>query len=292
MIPSPIPLATEDAGAYTLLPVSSFEECRDLLQSFSDDPVFSDPMLSTEEQRNKNLKQAIAQPERHLVMQVWRGQRSVGLFAFLVLAEERYLEMLVGLSREPALHQRILQELSRRYPAYTADFVFNPANFALKEALTQVGAAFDPEQQTMVLRQPVLAADTTGVVLLSPEYEAAYYAMHNTDLYWTGEKVAAASDRFRVLLALDGNRVVGYLDVTYGFEENEPYDLFVLPAYRRRGHARRMLSQALAMNQPKGMMLLVDVDNEAAIRLYEAAGFATVPGRGSLTAHWSVPAEE
>ena len=46
---------------------------------------------------------------------------------------------------------------------------------------------------------------------------------------------AEAPDRFRVFLAVDNGLVVGYLDVTNCFEENEPFALKVKETYRRRG---------------------------------------------------------
>lgn len=107
-------------------------------------------------------------------------------------------------------------------------------------------------------------------------------------MYWTGEKVAAATERFRTYLALHEGKVVGYLDVTCCFAENEIYDLLVLPEYRRMGYGGKLLAKALQENDPKGMMLLVDADNEPAIRLYERAGFVKKPYANSLTAHWKV----
>lgn len=80
--------------------------------------------------------------------------------------------------------------------------------------------------------------------------------------------------------------------MTHCFEENEPYDVYVLPEYRRRGYGRKLLAKALECNQPKGMMLLVETDNTAAIRLYESMNFKTVPGQNSLTAHWRIPEEK
>ena len=141
----------------------------------------------------------------------------------------------------------------------------------------------------MILGTPVLCLDTTGVELLSEKYKEPYCAIHNKDMYWTGEKVVQAQDRFRTLLAIHDEKVVGYMDVTYIFEENEPVDLFVLEEYRRRGYGRKLLAKALEMNQPNAMMLLVDIDNEPAICLYASMGFAKVQGQNNLTAHWTVP---
>ena len=135
----------------------------------------------------------------------------------------------------------------------------------------------------------MLGIDTTGVELLSEQYTEQYCAIHSKDMYWTGEKVAQAQDHFRTFLAIHNGKVVGYMDVTYTYNENEPFDLFVLEEYRRMGYGRKLLVKALEMNQPNGMMLLVDVDNAPAISLYESMGFTKVQGQNNLTAHWSVP---
>ena len=77
--------------------------------------------------------------------------------------------------------------------------------------------------------------------------------------------------------------------MTHCFDENEPYDLWVRPEARRRGWGRKLMTKALELNHPKDMMLLVDVDNEAAIRLYRGTGFLPAPGKGCQTAFWHIP---
>ena len=269
--------------------IKSYDACRDFVSDFQRDPNFSDPMLCDEEQVQCNLIKSIEKPDRHCPLGIYREDHMIGLFVFLVLREEKYIEMLVGLSREKEAYLEALHYLEQCYPGYSADFVFNPGNYLLKELLEQREAEFEPEQQKMVLCKPVLGIDTTGVELLSTQYTEQYCAIHNKDMYWTGEKVAQAQDRFRTLLAIHDNKVVGYMDVTYTFKENEPFDLFVLEEYRRKGYGRKLLAKALEMNQPNGMMLLVDADNDPAIRLYESMGFAKVQGQNNLTAHWTVP---
>lgn len=49
--------------------------------------------------------------------------------------------------------------------------------------------------------------------------------------------------------------------------------------------ARALLSAAVQENRPNGMALLVDIDNEAAIALYESQGFDRAEGENNITAH-------
>lgn len=267
--------------------MESYDECKGFALGFQCDPNFSDPMLSDDEQFRHNLIDAIDRDDR-CVLGVYQDVQMVGLFTFLVLPNEHYIEMLVGLSREQEAYLEVFRYLEQHYPGYSADFVFNPGNYLLKELLELRKAQFEPEHQKMVLGTPILDVDTTGVKLLCEKYLGQYCNIHNKDMYWTGEKVAAAQDFFRTFLAIDDGKVVGYMDVTYTYDENEPYDLFILEEYREMGYEKKLLAKALEMNQPNGMMLLVDVDDVAAISLYESMGFRKVQGQNNLTAHCTV----
>lgn len=270
--------------------IKTYDECRDHVPGFYGDPGFSDPMLADEKELQKNLIKAIRNPEKHCVLGVYREEQMIGLFAFLVLQEEQYMEMIVGLSRDKDAYTELFSYLEQACPGYDADFVFNPGNYLLLEQLEAREVWFEAEQQKMVLAESVPEIDAAGVELYSEKYAGQYFAVHDKGGYWTGEKVAAAQDRFRIFLAICEEKVAGYLDVTYCFDENQPYDLFVLEAYRRKGYGRKLLGKALGMNRPNGMMLLVDVDNDPAIRLYESLGFRRKEGGNSLTAHWTIPA--
>ena len=125
------------------------------------------------------------------------------------------------------------------------------------------------------------------VILYSDKYKDQYVNLHLKDTYWTGDKVLTAFDKFRVILAIKDNIVVGYVDITHKYEENEPYDVFVKEEYRNMGIATDMLSYAIELDKNKRIMLLVDIDNEKAIRLYEKVGFEKVNGN-NITAHLEV----
>ena len=108
--------------------------------------------------------------------------------------------------------------------------------------------------------------------------------MHVKETYWTAEKVLSAFDRFRVFLAINKEQLVGYLDVTYVYKQNEPYSLVVLPQYQNQGYEEALLSKAIALNGSNTMMTLVDVNAKEEIKIYEEAGFEVIKGQNSIFA--------
>lgn len=256
----------------------------DFIHACNADPDYRDPMLLTDRQLRRNLLDAPGDPCKR-VLGVFENGALTGVFAFLVLEDERYLELLAGLSKSAAAYDELLAHLRSAYPGYQADFVYNPRNRLLQAALEALDAEFEPEQQKLVLRRAVPAAPDTRVVPYRPEFRAQYLALHTGDRYWTGERVLAAPEIFRVLLAIEDGGVSGYIDLTHNSTENEPYDLFVREESRRRGLGRALLAAAIRENQPNAMSLLVDIDNGPAIALYESQGFVRAEGENNITAH-------
>ena len=265
--------------------LTTFEPYWNFINEINGDPVFSEPMLQTEEQIEYNLKKALTDRDR-VPLGVFSDGEMTGLFVFLVVEDEQYIEMLVGLSKEPAAYEEIADWLKKHYPGYQVDFVFNPKNAVILDVLRRLGATVYPEQFKMVLTEDPPAVDTTGIEPLSPAYADQYVALHATDLYWTGERILKAPDMFRVLLAMDGGTVVGYIDVTKNNEENEPFDFLVREDCRRRGWGRKLLYKAIEENRPKDMMLIVDVNNAPAIALYRSMGFTDSTEPQSQCATW------
>ena len=267
--------------------LASANEYIDFINEINRDPNFSDPMLSSEEQIRCNLLDAADKPPNQL-WGVFEESELLGLFVFLILEEESYIEMLAGLSRSLQAYEEMLSFLKETYKGYLADFVYNPGNHLLHKLLMSEKSEFEAEQQKMVLKREVPCQSSLQVELYSPKYREPYIAIHSKDGYWTAEKVIDAPDRFRIILAIESGRVVGYIDITHKYEENEPFDVFVRESFRRRGYGRAMLAKAIELNRPKQMMLLVDADNAAAISLYESLGFVRAVGENNITAHVSL----
>lgn len=98
------------------------------------------------------------------------------------------------------------------------------------------------------------------------------------------ENLLDAPETFRVILALDGRTLAGYLDVTQSAAVNEIYDLYVAEPYRRRGFARAMLAEAIAQNGATGLIVLTEAADRAVTALYQSMGFVPAAGENSVLA--------
>lgn len=264
--------------------LTSVNEYMDFVKEINSIPNFSNPMLSSKEQIQCNLSDAPNKP-MHQILGIFEKEEIVGLFVFLIIEDESYIEMLVGLSRVLEAYEEMLAFLREKYKGYRVDFVYNPDNHLLHNLLQNEQSEFEAEQQKMLLKEVVSYKSNHQIELYSPKYKEQYISIHSNGGYWTADKVIDASDRFRIILAIENNEVVGYADVTYQYDVNEPYDIYVKEGYRNKGYGKAMVARAVELNKPKDMMLLVDVDNGAAIALFESLGFMRSVGENSVTAH-------
>lgn len=245
------------------------------------------PMLNTLEQLKKNLLKVFEHPN-DFVLGAYEEGRLVGVFSFLVEPEERYIEMIAALSTSDAACKKAIEYLRQNYSGYKLDCVIHPTNSAVRLALEEYGASFYPMQIRMRLKEQIHYKHNHTVIPFSEEYRSEYLAIHDTDCYWTGERVLASQHIFQVFLALENNRAVGYIDVTHVHSENEIYNMFVRKEHRFRGMGKALLEAALNFNGNKGMILEVDEDNLPAIHAFRRMGFEKVNGEESITASLSI----
>ncbi len=259
--------------------VFDLDDYMEFCESFKNDSEYSDPHFTYSPD---TLYTALDRNDRSVYV-VFDEDSIIGLFVLLILPEDNYAEMLIGFSKKEKAYYELVEMMKEKYVGFTMDFVFNPANRAIISVLRKNNASFYSEQVRMVATAPSPYKPRHKVELLSDEYEEQYRRMHTKDTYWTAERVLSAKDRFKVFVALSGDEVVGYLDVTYCFSENEPYDFKVKESHENEMIEADLLSHALRQNLPNRMMCLVDADNESEIRILEAVGFQRVEGQNSVT---------
>ena len=260
--------------------IYSFDLYEDFIKGFSGNSVFSDPHFEFD---HGNLYNSLTKDNKKAYI-VAEGEKVSGLFVWLILPNEKYIEMLIGLSKEESSIQEMLTYIENEYKSYQLDFVINPRHDLFCNLLRSKKAKFEEEQQWMSWEIETENQYPCDIVLLTQEYEAQYIDKHNKDTYWTAEKVIKATDKFRVFLAIHEEKVVGYIDVTYCYEKNEPYDVWVDGEFKDKGYEQALLQTAIRMNKPKGMMVLVDVNNYDEIEMLKSIGFVPVVGTNSVYA--------
>lgn len=245
------------------------------------DEIYSNPMLKTEEQINYNLLRVIYDND-DFILGVYDEDRLVGVFSFLVELDEKYLELLFAYSKEYNAYIEMMEYLYKNYKGYNCDIIINPKNEIFKDVLSKYNSIFEPLQYYMVLEYIVKYNHNKNIVKYLDKYKDEYFLIHEKDMYWTADKVIEAKDKFKTLLAIDNEKVVGYIDYTYRYDTNEPYSLFVKEEYRNKGFGTALLYEAIKDNLPKNMSLRVDYDNICAINIYEKLGFVKDDSNSSI----------
>ena len=264
--------------------IRSFEKYEDFIGELAADPSFSDPHFTFD----KDNLYGSSKRRDEFAFVVSENGKTEGLFVWLVLPEDQYIEMIIGLTHNEEAFSEMLSYMEKNYRGFQTDFVFNPLNTAVSRPLKARGAAFDPEQQKMLQDGAVPEISTDQIELFSEKWTRQYCELHNKETYWTAERVLADWDNFRVLLAVKEGQVQGYLDVTCSHEVNEIYDLFVKPE-AAQGCGAALLAKAIELNGSHPLLVVVDVDATEEIELYTAAGFHRMEGQNSVAASYRIP---
>lgn len=260
--------------------IYSFELYEEFIKQFSGNYNFADPHFEFD---NDNLYNSLKKENKKAYILQEEG-KITGLFVWLIIPDEKYIEMLIGLSKEEPSIQEMLNYIENEYQGYKLDFVINPKHSLFCNVLKSKNAKFEEEQQWMSWEKEIANQYQYEIVLLTQEYKAQYIDKHSIDTYWTAEKVINAKDKFRVFLAIHENKVIGYIDVTYCYEKNEPYAIWVDNEFHYKGYEQALMQAAIKMNKPNKMTVLVDVNNYDEIEMFKSVGFVPVVGTNSVYA--------
>lgn len=261
--------------------IYSFDEYEGFINELNEHPQYSDPHFSYDK---NNLYRSLKSKDKHAFVVLGNGIVK-GLFVFIILPDDRYVEMLIGFTKVEEVFTEMLEYIENNYCGYQMDFVFNPLNTAIFEPLKLKGAIFEPEQMKMIQSGTIPNVSTNNIEQLSDKWMKQYCNLHSTDTYWTGERIVSALDKFRVLLVVKDEQVLGYLDVQNCYDTNEIFALYIKPEASSQGYELALLAKAIELNKPNQMMVVVDVDNKEEVELYTAAGFTKLEGQNSVTAY-------
>lgn len=136
--------------------------------------------------------------------------------------------------------------------------------------------------------------ERTASDLADPDEFAAWVDHVNSRAWTPDSKLARGLVRSTALLWVEGDRVLGRLnlrhDLTeYLLEQGGHIGYVVRPSERRRGHASAMLRAALPLAGDLGLprvLITCDDDNEASARVIEACGGVLEDVRGDKRRYW------
>lgn len=262
-----------------ILTIDSAEPFRAWVEQLTHDARYYDPHFLYDP---NNLWRAIEKKQQAFVC--FEGGEIAGLFVWKLLPEARYAELIIGFARTQSPFEEMLSCMEQAHPGFQFDFVINPNHLPLRRALQKRGALFDPVQTRLIWPGGTVSfseQESLQVCPYAPSWKREYLSIHEQEVYWTGERILEATDRFRVFLAIQAGRVIGYLDVTYGQLVDEPYSLFVLPHFQKQGYEEALLRLAIDTLQPDRMMVLVDKEAREALTHYERVGFFRPAGQDS-----------
>lgn len=261
--------------------IYSFDEYEGFINEINEHTQYSDPHFSYDK---NNLYRSLKSKDKHAFVVLGNGIVK-GLFVFIILPDDRYVEMLIGFTKVEEAFTEMLDYMENNYCGYQMDFVFNPLNTAIFGPLKLKGAIFEPEQMKMIQSGSVPNVSTNDIEQLSDKWMKQYFDLHNTDTYWTGERIVSGLDKFRVFLVVKDGQVLAYLDVQNCYDTNEIFALYIKPEASSQGYELSLLTKAIELNKPNQMMVVVDVDNKEEVELYTAAGFVKLEGQNSVTAY-------
>lgn len=200
-----------------------------------------------------------------------------GFMTFCYDPKDKYIQALCGFFDNQESFFYAFDYLKDNYSSHQLDFVYPKENTLMINLLKSMKAKFaEPQIEFIVNKQNLIKQNNKHrIVEISEEYYSKYQAIHNDiDRYWTSDKVIRASHIMKIFIALDNNEVVGYVDITYGRELNEIYDLYVLEEYRQQGYGRALVQTALkaVLNDRNEVQIDCDESNEIAKSLYLSLG--------------------
>ena len=80
----------------------------------------------------------------------------------------------------------------------------------------------------------------------------------------------------KILVYMDGNTILGFIDYSKMYENMEINYIFVIEQYRNKGIASKLLEYVINNNDFSNITLEVNINNTNAIKLYEKFNFKTV----------------
>ena len=127
---------------------SNIEKYAAVARQMNNDPNYSQPLLDSDLIEEKLDRTVHNTDDR--VLAVFDKEKITGLFVLLVIDDEKYVEVTMGLSKSQDAYIELFDYLSQYFNGYQIDFSFNPCNEILRNILKTKNAIFRKKQKFAV----------------------------------------------------------------------------------------------------------------------------------------------
>lgn len=213
------------------------------------------------------------------------NNKILGVLALCIESKDKYLEAVGGVFAEENYQDIAMQffkYLKETYAEFHFDAAYPKENTEAICFMQSIGANRIGVDLEMNLKKCDYKSSkgSTQVIPLNDKYYESFSRFHdgnNSTVYWTGERILSALDKFDVFIALDKDKVVGSIVTsTFGNKKREIYFLGTDNGYHRQGYAGSLLEKSIDRAFSSGaneLMVMVGIENNPEINMYESFGF-------------------
>lgn len=213
------------------------------------------------------------------------GNDISGVLALLVEPGDKYIEAIGGVYAT-VNYEEVAKEfydyLKTKYRGYQLDAAYPEDNKQAIDFMKSIGAellGYDYELRINKSKyKPALVTD--NITVLDEQHYKGFIELHdkfNPNVYWTGERLIKALDKFDIFIALENDQVIGAV-VTSKLANTveEIYFIEVAENKQRLGYGTALLNKAIQHTINNGtdeLMIMVEKDNVATFHMFEKLGF-------------------
>lgn len=208
-----------------------------------------------------------------------------GLLALLVEKDNTYLEAIGGVFTEDDYYMvasDFYSYIVSEYPGYRFDAAYPIENKQAISFMESIGAELIDYDLELRLKIENYTSEEhmNPVFQLSDSYYKGFVHLHdstNPDVYWTGERLLKALDKFDVLITTKEEFVSGSV-VTSKWNKDmaEIYLLSVTKDHKEKGIESALVGKAVEGAFKRGVrevLVMVERDNTLMLNLYRSMGF-------------------
>jgi N-acetylglutamate synthase-like GNAT family acetyltransferase len=230
---------------------------------------------------SKQFEKMLAHPHDRLLI-FEENNQICGVLALLADPHEKYLEAIGGVFAERKYHlvaKAFFDYIARSYSGYSMHAAYPEENEQAIKFMESIGAELEDSDYEMRIKKGeiLVCCCCKDVMQLTERYFASFKEFHDAqhpNVFWTGEKLLDAQDKFRIHIVTENEKVIG--SVVTSRQTEEIFFIAVVDDKQESAYGKPLLLQAVQDAFADGaeeLLSMVERDNDSKINLFENLGF-------------------